>query len=225
MAYVISEDVDFIDGSRLVYRIKTLSEAMTVAPSLFPNGDYSVQKSDSTVDKQFAGELRGAFGDRWKPAKSLFGAVRQTSEGQRRHNGVDIYAPAVPLPAGTRVIASVAGMLTFKPRSDNNSLGNSAMISFAFEGRQYRFIYGHLAAFEGTPRNVSPGDLIGYVGCSGNADHDGLCSGKNKCGLSTGHVHLMLANDSDEKFVDPLPALGWKLRYQDDGRDVDCSQA
>lgn len=225
MAYEISEDVDFNDGSRLIFKIKMLSQAMTVAPSLFPNGDYAVQKRGSAVDKQFAGELRGTFGDRWKPAKSLFGVVRETAQGQRRHNGLDIYAPSFLLPAATRVVASVAGKLTFKSDDDNNALGNRAMIWFTFEGKQYRFIYGHLSAFEGKERDVSPGELIGYSGCTGNANHDGLCTGKNKCGLDTGHVHLILANDSEEKFVDPLPALGWKLRYQQDARDVDCSQA
>jgi len=42
MAYEISEDVDFNDGSRLVCQIKMLSQAMAVAPSLFPNGNYAV---------------------------------------------------------------------------------------------------------------------------------------------------------------------------------------
>lgn len=225
MAYEISEDIDFDDGSRLVFKVKMLSQAMIVAPSLFPNGDYAVQKSGSTIDKHFAGELRGAFGDRWKPAKSLFGAVRQTNLGQRRHNGVDIYAPSILLPAATQVVASVKGKLTFKSGNDNNALGSRAWISFPFEGKMYRFIYGHLLAFNGQERVVSPGELIGYSGCTGNANDDGLCAGKNKCGLDTGHVHLMLVNDSEEKFVDPLPALGWKLRYQQDARDVDCSQA
>jgi len=142
-----------------------------------------------------------------------------------RHNGVDIYAPSVPLPAATRVVASVAGKLTFKSNDDGNALGNRAMIWFTFEGKNYRFIYGHLSAFAGKERNVSPGEWIGYSGCTGNANDDGLCTGKNKCGLDTGHVHLMLANSSEEKFVDPLPALGWRLRYQQDARDVDCRKA
>lgn len=203
--------------------IGNLASEMTVHPSLFENGDYPVQKPGSPVDKQFAGELRGAYTNSWIPAWSLFGNPR--SDPTDPHNGVDIYAPFVPLPMGTVIVASVGGRLEYKDGSDGNKLGRRLHLCFAFKNKGYRLIYGHLAAAIKTSGKVNAGEPIGYAGCSGNADHDKMCTGTNKCGMTTGHVHLMLMEDATGGYHDPLPALGWKLRYQDDGRSVDCSQA
>jgi murein DD-endopeptidase MepM/ murein hydrolase activator NlpD len=228
MALTISDDVDFNDGGLFIYQINTFAQEMTVYPSLFPNGDYPVQKPGSSVDKSFAGELRGAFGHKWHPAGSLLGAAR---DGGRIHTGVDIYAPFVPLPMGTQIVASVKGRLTYLDESTPDGKDGKIMLAkrlhlaFAFKGKNYRLIYGHLAGTAKRTGEVNPGEIIGYAGCSGNANFDGMCLGTNNCGMTTAHVHIALIDDTDQKYVNPLPALGWKLRYQDDKRNVDCAQA
>lgn len=199
--------------------IGNFAEEMKVHPSLFKDGDYPVQKPGAPIDKQFAGELRGAYTHSWIPAWSLFGNPR--NDPKDPHRGIDIYAPV-----GTPVLSTVAGTLLYKKDADDDDdLGNRVHISFGFKGKPYRLIYGHLSSFEMHTGKIQPGTVIGYVGCTGNADHDKMCSGTNKCGMTTAHVHLALMDDLTGAYLDPLPALGWKLRYQDDTRTVDCSKA
>jgi len=98
-------------------------------------------------------------GVRWEELKDSFGDPRS---GGRRHQGVDIFAPR-----WTEVLATTYGTLT--------SIGNGgrAGLSLWLVGRDGRsYFYGHLQAwarriYEGL--RVEPGELIGYVGNSGNA--------------------------------------------------------
>lgn len=88
-----------------------------------------------------------AFADTW-------GAPRS---GGRRHEGVDMIAPG-----GTPLVAVESGSATFK----TNALGgNAAWITSASGTRYY---YAHLSAWEGSSRSVSKGEVIGYVGSTGN---------------------------------------------------------
>ncbi|HRQ45527.1 MAG TPA: M23 family metallopeptidase [Rhodocyclaceae bacterium] len=162
-------------------------------------------------DHNVVGEIRGTYGDVWKPSLSLYDGRVQG------HNGVDIYAPV-----GVPIVATVAGRLQFK--DDADKLGKRAWLSFRWKDRDWRFIYGHLDRFEGKERKVSRGEVIGYAGCSGNADRDKACSKPNRCGLSSAHVHFMLVNDSIRKIVNPLDHLDWELRYREDGRAVPCEK-
>lgn len=163
-------------------------------------------------DESVVGEIRGTYkGDVWKPSLSLYGGRA------KGHNGVDIYAPV-----GMPIVATVAGRVQFV--DDSNALGKRAWLSFRWQGRDWRFIYGHLDRFEGEARKVSRGDVIGYSGCTGNADSGEPCTKPNRCGLSSAHVHFMLRDDSSGKLVDPLAHLDWKLQYRDDTRDVPCSR-
>ena len=87
---------------------------------------------------------------------SYFGDSRDA--GRRRHEGIDIFAPRMaPLVAVTDGVATTR----------KNRLGGNT-VWLRSDGR--RFYYAHLerAAFEGR-RNVAAGDVIGYVGNSGNA--------------------------------------------------------
>ena len=88
-----------------------------------------------------------AFGDTWGAARS----------GGRSHEGVDMMAPA-----GTPLVAVESGYAQFKTtRLGGNSVwvnGNSGT----------RYFYAHLSAWEGSSRNVSQGEVIGYVGATGN---------------------------------------------------------
>ena len=87
-----------------------------------------------------------AFGDTW-------GAPRS---GGRRHEGVDMMSPL-----GTPVVAVVAGSATMKTAD----LGGNVIWLTGVDGNSY--FYGHLSAWEGTSRTVSAGEVIGYVGATG----------------------------------------------------------
>ena len=88
------------------------------------------------------------FSDSWGNARS----------GGRRHQGVDMVAPR-----GTPVVAALAGFAEFK----NTSAGGKSVWLTTTNGD--KFFYAHLDAWEGVSRDVAQGDVIGYVGSTGNA--------------------------------------------------------
>jgi peptidoglycan LD-endopeptidase LytH len=89
-----------------------------------------------------------AFGDTW-------GAPRS---GGRSHQGVDMMAAA-----GTPLVAVVAGSVNFK----TTRLGGNSIWLSGDNGTKY--FYAHLSGWEGSSRGVSQGEVIGYVGATGNA--------------------------------------------------------
>lgn len=89
-----------------------------------------------------------AFGDTW-------GAPRS---GGRRHQGVDMLAGT-----GTELYAVVGGSVRFS----QNRLGGNAVWLSGNNGSKY--YYAHLDSYVGGSRGVSQGELIGYVGDTGNA--------------------------------------------------------
>jgi murein DD-endopeptidase MepM/ murein hydrolase activator NlpD len=84
-----------------------------------------------------------------------YGAPRS---GGRSHEGVDMLAPT-----GTPLVAVVSGYAEFK----YNSLGGNAVWVNGSNGNRY--YYAHLSGFEGSSRDVGQGEVIGYVGDTGNA--------------------------------------------------------
>jgi murein DD-endopeptidase MepM/ murein hydrolase activator NlpD len=88
-----------------------------------------------------------AFGDTWGAARS----------GGRSHEGVDMMSPA-----GTPLVAVESGYAQFK----TTSLGGNSVWVNGNSGTRY--FYAHLSAWEGSSRNVSQGEVIGYVGATGN---------------------------------------------------------
>lgn len=90
-----------------------------------------------------------AYGDTW-------GAPRS---GGRRHQGVDMLATT-----GTPLQAVVSGVLTQNPLQ---VLGGITMSLVGDNGNRY--YYGHMSAYEGLPGRVEQGQVIGYIGDSGNA--------------------------------------------------------
>ena len=94
--------------------------------------------------------VRGAngFADTWGAARS----------GGRSHQGVDMIAAT-----GTPLVAVESGSVQFK----TNRLGGNAIWLHGNSGNRY--YYAHLSAWEGSSRSVSQGEVIGYVGSTGNA--------------------------------------------------------
>jgi len=95
------------------------------------------------------------FSDTW-------GAVRS---GGRTHQGVDILASS-----GTALFAVQTGTITRKRADSSGSLAGNALWLTAPDGTY--FFYAHLSGFadgivEGSA--VNAGDVIGYVGATGNA--------------------------------------------------------
>jgi peptidoglycan LD-endopeptidase LytH len=93
--------------------------------------------------------VRGAaYSDTWGASRS----------GGRSHQGVDMLAGT-----GTPIVAVVSGSVHFK---QTNLGGNSVWLSGS-DGNRY--FYAHLNGFAGSSRSVSSGEVIGYVGDTGNA--------------------------------------------------------
>lgn len=88
-----------------------------------------------------------AFADTW-------GAPRP---GDRRHLGVDFISPR-----GTSLLAVVSGVAT----SGQNTLGGNVVYLAGDDG--HRYYYAHLERW-GTLGRVAAGEVIGYVGDTGNA--------------------------------------------------------
>ena len=89
-----------------------------------------------------------AYADTWGAARS----------GGRSHQGVDMMAPS-----GTPLVAVVSGSVNFK----QTRLGGNSIWLSGSDGNRY--FYAHLSSFAGSSRSVSQGEVIGYVGDTGNA--------------------------------------------------------
>ena len=78
--------------------------------------------------------------------------------GGRSHEGNDLIAPM-----GAVIVAVDDGVIT----QGTTSVGGNIVNLVSDDGD--RFYYAHLLGFEGGNRRVKAGDIIGYVGMSGNA--------------------------------------------------------
>jgi murein DD-endopeptidase MepM/ murein hydrolase activator NlpD len=101
--------------------------------------------------------------------------------GGRTHQGVDMHAPM-----GIPELAVVSGNVTY---GDGGGGGMGAYIA-GDDGNRY--VYYHLSAYVGPPRHVSPGEVIGKLGATGDA---------------TGpHLHFEI-HPGGGPAVDPYPTL------------------
>lgn len=117
----------------------------TGGPGSAPIG---VMNGDSYVDNIVCPVNGSAYGDSWGAARS----------GGRRHEGVDMLAPF-----GTPVYAVTSGSVMFK----QNALGGNAASLVGDNGNRY--YYAHFSSYEGASRRVSAGEVIAYIGDTGNA--------------------------------------------------------
>lgn len=107
--------------------------------------------------------------------------------GGRRHQGVDIFAPI-----GTYLFAAERGVVA---NLGSNSLGGTKLWIYGESGTTY--YYAHLSGFAPGVRNgllVDAGDLVGYVGNTGNAR------------TTPPHLHFEIHPDNGPA-VNPTPLL------------------
>jgi peptidoglycan LD-endopeptidase LytH len=148
---------------------------LRVQPELLRGGRFTLtQRTLSTL-------LFPVSGLTARAAQSLFGDPRDA--GAREHEGVDIFASR-----GAPVVAVAGGIA----RADTNALGGNVVWLRDGAGRR-TFYYAHLDrwAFSGS-RGVSEGDVLGYVGNTGNAR------------TTAPHLHFGIYEGEP---IDPLPFL------------------
>ncbi len=110
-----------------------------------------------------------AFADTWGAARS----------GGRSHQGVDVISPS-----GTPLVAMESGRVEFK----SNGLGGQTLRLYGASGTRY--YYAHLSRYEGGNRTVNQGDVVGYVGRTGNT--------------TTNHLHLQIHPGGGQP-INPYP--------------------
>ena len=92
---------------------------------------------------------------------SLYNSYGTARIGGRKHDGIDIFSPR-----GTPVYNTKQGLLIYKGR---NVLGGNVIKIFGTDKRIY--YYAHLDSFAEikTGKRIKQGEIIGYVGNTGNA--------------------------------------------------------
>lgn len=98
--------------------------------------------------------------------KNLPDTFNEARDGGRTHRATDILAPR-----GTPVVAAISGEVA---RMSQNTLGGVTAYLLDDE-KKYVYYYAHLDHYSDaltTGLKVSAGDVIGYVGTSGNAPPD-----------------------------------------------------
>src|SRR5271157_3798991 len=108
----------------------------------------------------------------------------------RTHQGTDVFAPQ-----GALLVAVDDGDLA----QGYGSLGGNWLTINAPDGTHY--YYAHLSGYAGGPRRVRAGELVGYVGKTGNA------------ASTTPHLHFEL-HPGGGAAVDPYVALATATRLQ-----------
>lgn len=112
-----------------------------------------------------------------------FGATFGAPRDGHSHQGVDIFATE-----GTPVKAVVDGSVVYS----ENTLGGQTATLIGPDNTSY--YYAHLSGYEGAARSVRAGDVIGYVGRTGNASQ------------TPAHLHFEIHPNRGDA-IDPYDAL------------------
>ena len=147
---------------------------LRLQPELLAGGRYTItQRTEASL--RFPVEGAGA-----SAVHSVFGDARDG--GSRDHHGIDIFAPR-----GTPVVAAADGVVR---RIETTSRGGRVIwLSDTTHGQSLYYAHLHEWATE-AGRRVSAGDVIGYVGNTGNAS------------TTPPHLHFGIYSGGP---VDPLP--------------------
>lgn len=175
--------------------IETLVPAPTTAPSLTPAA-AAVTTSDAAVpvENQLLIPVAGIH------VNALEDTFNDTRGSERRHEATDILAPK-----GTQVFAVADGKIA---KLFNSKPGGLTVYQFDIS-EKFAYYYAHLDRYAADVKQgmaLKRGDLIGYVGTSGNADP------------KTPHLHFAIFALEPEKQwwkgspVNPYPLLGGAAR-------------
>ena len=142
------------ESSRLTYTVRADDEVVArIQAPLEHSGPFrAVQRADATlqfpVQRVTARAVGGGFGE-------------GRDAGRRRHEGIDIFAPR-----GTPVVAAADGWITAQT---TNRLGGNVVWVWSMRPR-IALYYAHLDRHAVSPGDrVKAGDVLGYVGNTGNA--------------------------------------------------------
>lgn len=161
------------EGTTLTFEVpRDGAYVLRVQPELLRSGRFTVmQRTLASLPFPVRGLTAASV-------QSEFGAARDA--GRREHEGIDIFAAR-----DTPVVAVVAGIAA----AGTNTLGGNVVWLRGRGGPSYYYAHLQRAAFEG-PSTVQVGDIVGYVGNSGNAR------------TTSPHLHFGIY---DRGAVDPFP--------------------
>ena len=167
------------DTNQLEWEVRrTRTHLIRIQPELLRSGRYTISVSREPL---LSFPVQGRTS---RQISSFFGAARDG--GQRRHEGVDIFAPR-----GTPALASTNGVIS---RVGVNELGGN-IVFLSDNARNQRLYYAHLDRWNVSDgQRVSIGDTVGFVGNTGNARTTGP------------HLHFGIYQGM-EGAVDPLPYI------------------
>ena len=143
----LEEDVEGLEKKIQAQLAAAAAEASGTAP--LPAGP--IQGGSGSMIWPISGTVTSPFGERWG----------------RLHAGLDIAAPG-----GTPIRAAQAGTIAFaQSEAESGGYGNYTCLD---HGGGLSTCYAHQSSFAITSGSVSQGDVIGYVGNTGNSFGDHL---------------------------------------------------
>jgi murein DD-endopeptidase MepM/ murein hydrolase activator NlpD len=165
-----------VNGAVDVMSLVRAEPALDLLPSALTPREESARDRGEQAKKEPEGPRLGPhallFPVEGGPRKPIKNSFRDRRSGGRTHKAIDVFAPR-----GTPLLAAVDG---FVKKKHHNRLGGITLYLVTEDG-SHTLMYAHLSRFapgleEG--QAVTRGDLVGFVGDTGNAK---------------GHPHLHLA--------------------------------
>lgn len=147
----VSRDADLVGPQRFASRSSLASTGMSV--SILDRPAPAIRRQSRVLFGSAPlalARVSSSFGYRWHPLEG----------GRRFHAGVDLAAPS-----GTSVYAAAAGQVAIA----GNTGGYGLLVELE-HGSGYETRYGHLSRLNVVPgQTVQTGELIGFVGSTGNS--------------------------------------------------------